>query len=210
MTLQERLDELRSLDGNNLGSWPLWVRTSATVLVVVIIIALGCWFMVRPKLSTLHQHQAKEAHLKQEFKTKQRKVAHLAAYKKQLSGMKRSFAGLLQQLPSKKQEANLLNDISQARAASGLEEELFKPQPEKRKDFYAALPIDITVDGSYHEMAEFVSRVAALPRIVTIQDVDIQPMNDKSSPSGKLRMKLVAKTYRYVGDSDSGNGGEKK
>lgn len=210
MTLQDRLDELRGLDTSNLGSWPYWVRVSATILAAILIICLGSWFLVRPKLSTLHEHQAREKHLKHEFRIKENKVANLDAYKSQLHQMQRSFANLLRQLPSKTQEANLLNDISEARVASGLEQELFKPQAEVQKNFYAELPIQIIVVGTYHEMSEFVSRVAALSRIVTLQDVDIQPVKHKGAPSGELRMHVLAKTYRYIGDQVAPASGKSK
>lgn len=209
MTLQQRLDELRSLDTSNLGSWPLWTRVAATLLVTIFIIGMGSWFLVRPKLGTLHEHKSREIALKREFRHKEGEVANLKAYKTQLKDMKHSFAKLLRQLPSKTEEANLLNDISQARVASGLEEELFKPEPEVPKDFYAELPIKIVVVGTYHEMGEFVSRVAALSRIVTLQDVDIKPVNQKGAPDGELRMHAVAKTYRYLGDQASSASGKK-
>jgi type IV pilus assembly protein PilO len=212
MTLHERWeklqDDLRGLDGHNLGSWPLWVRVACTAALAVVIIAAGSWYFVRPKVHMLHAHQHKEAHLKHEFKIKQDRVANLGAYKKQLGEMQHSFAKLLRQLPSKKEEADLLNDISRARVASGLEQKLFKPQSEKKEQFYAALPIEITVVGTYHEMNEFVSRVSALSRIVTLQFLDIKPVKD-TAHNDALRMHLKARTFRYL-DDDGHSEGKKR
>lgn len=204
MTLQDRFDQLRSLDSSNLGSWPLWTRVGASILLAVVIILAGLWFYVRPKVDTLHQRQSKEPQLKQEFKRKQHKVANLNAYKQQLKEMEHTFTKLLQQLPTKTEEAALLDDISDALLASGLEEEKFKPEGEQKNDFYAVLPISITVVGTYHEMGEFVSRVAALSRIVTMGDVNITPVNNQGPPGGKLRMQATARTYRYIGKTASG------
>ena len=111
--------------------------------------------------------------------------------------MERSFGSMLRQLPSKTEVANLLNDISQARVASGLEETLFQPQAEQPRDFYAILPNKIEVTGTYHEIADFVSRVAALPRIVTVNDVKISAIKGKTED---LKMDAMVNTYRYIAE----------
>jgi type IV pilus assembly protein PilO len=113
--------------------------------------------------------------------------------------MKESFGAMLRQLPNKTEVAELLVDISQTGLASGLEFELFKPQAEVPKEFYAELPISIRVKGSYHEFGNFVSGVAALPRIVTVHDVNIEPDKD-----GELTMDILAKTYRYMDEDEQG------
>lgn len=202
MDLRAYLDELRSLDQNNMGSWPLWAYMGACVIVVALILGLGTWYFVLPKTDTLAQAQKEEQSLRDEFERKQKKVANLDAYKKQLAEMQETFGTLLRQLPSETEVPKLLNDISQTRQASGLEEELFKPKPEVRRDFYAVLPNDLQVVGTYHELGTFVSGVAALPRIVTLDDVAIQPVNKDGNFNGELRMSVVAKTYRYLEDDD--------
>lgn len=195
MTFNEFLDELRSLDQNNIGSWPRWAYVGAIVIVSLALLGAGAWYMVLPKQEELTQVQNEEQQLREQFETKQRKVANLDAYRAQLAEMEKRFADLLRQLPSQTEVPKLLNDISQTRLASGLEEELFKPQPEIKKDFYAILPNNLVVTGNYHELGTFVSGVAALPRIVILEDVNIKPIKDGT---GDLRMSVVANTYRYL------------
>lgn len=210
MNIAQTLDQIRGLDFHDLGAWPLYARVSAVVLACLLVLGLGTWVMIRPKIDSLHQAQAHERRLKSEFETKQRKVATLDAYKAQLATMRHSFGAMLRQLPSKSEVANLLNDIAQTRVASGLDEELFKPTGEVKKEFYAELPNQIRVVGTYHELGTFVSGVAALPRIVTIENVKIAPVGGKSKDgSGRLRMDAVLKTYRYL-DEDSGSSKGKK
>jgi type IV pilus assembly protein PilO len=198
MNAQEILQELQSLDMENPGTWPRWVHIAAVILAALIVIGLGINFLVKPEYETLQNEKAAEVSLRQQFETKQKKVAALDAYKDQLAEMERSFGAMLRQLPSRTEVANLLNDISQTRVASSLEEELFEPVPEARKEFYAEIPNKIVVTGDYHQMGEFVSAVAALPRIVTIDDVEIRPAGN----GGKLRMSALAKTYRYLDETE--------
>ncbi|TXH05542.1 MAG: pilus assembly protein PilO [Nevskiaceae bacterium] len=207
MNLQQLLSELQSLDAKNPGAWPLWARIAAVVLLSIAILVAGFVAFIKPQLDDLDQEQAKEQTLREDFVKKQEKVAALDAYKAQLEEMRKSFGSMLRQLPSKTEVASLLNDISQTRIASNLEEELFKPQAEVPKDFYAEIPNQITVLGTYHQLGTFVSGIAALPRIVTIDDVEIRLANgkagDKSSPN-LLRMQAYAKTYRYLDDDEIG------
>lgn len=200
MNFQEILEELQRLDMQNPGSWPGWARIAAVTLASILIVIVGFWFIVQPQLDTLSQQQAQESTLFAEFETKQKKVAALDAYKEQLQEMERSFGAMLRQLPSKAEVANLLNDISQTRVAASLDEELFKPQADVPKEFYAELPNQIIVTGDYHQMGTFISGVAALPRIVTINDVEIKPAGKDSTTL--LRMQAVAKTYRYLDDEE--------
>lgn len=206
--LNQYLDELRGLDTNNVGSWPLWVYVLSCIILAGMIIGLGQYYLVKPKREALVQAEAQEPQLKQRFEIRQKKVANLDAYKAQLAEMERSFGTMLRQLPSKAEIANLLNDISQTRVASGLEEELFRPQPEVTREFYAEVPNTLVVVGHYHELANFVSNVAQLSRIVTLHDIDIAPFNNKNQKgsegetSNKLRMTLVAKTYRYLEEDE--------
>jgi type IV pilus assembly protein PilO len=202
MNFQQILSELQSLDAKNPGAWPLWARLAAVILLAVVIVAAGTWFFIKPQMDDLDLAQGQERSLRDEFVHKQEKVAALDAYKAQLEEMRKSFGSMLRQLPSKTEVASLLNDISQTRVASSLEEELFKPQPEVPKDFYAEIPNQITVLGTYHEMGAFVSGIAALPRIVTIDDVEIHPVTGKGSAANELRMQAYAKTYRYLDDDE--------
>jgi type IV pilus assembly protein PilO len=191
---REILEELQSLDMQNPGSWPGWVHIAACVLLALLLIGGGGYFFVEPEYEDLQKAQAQEVSLRTEFESKQQKVAALDAYKAQLEEMERSFGDMLRQLPSKAEVANLLNDISQTRIASNLNEELFQPSGEVPKDFYVEMPNKITVTGTYHDMGQFVSGVAALPRIVVIDEIDLRPVGEKKT---QLRMSAMAKTYRY-------------
>jgi type IV pilus assembly protein PilO len=197
MNFQQITAELQALDPKNPGAWPLYVRLTAVILLMGALAGGGYVYFVTPLLEELASEQAKEPGLKQTFETKQRKVAALDALKEQLADMERSFGAMLRQLPSKAEIANLLIDISQTRLANSLEEELFQPQGEQAKEFYAVVPNRIIVHGTYHEMGGFVSGVAALPRIVTVEDVDIKP-----GKKDQLRMTAVAKTYRYLDENE--------
>ena len=190
---REILEELQTLDMQNPGGWPLWVHIAACVLLGLLVIG-GGYFLVEPEYEDLQKEQQKEVSLRSEFESKQQRVASLDAYKAQLDEMQRSFGDMLRQLPSKAEVANLLNDISQTRIASNLNEELFQPAGEVPKDFYVEMPNKIVVTGTYHDMGQFVSGVAALPRIVVIDEIDLRPVGDKKT---QLRMSAMAKTYRY-------------
>lgn len=198
MKAQDILTELQSLDAQNPGAWPLYARIGAAVLLGIAILVGGTYVLIKPLREALIAEEAKEGDLRKKFENNQRKAAALDLYKEQLAEMERNFGAMLKQLPSKSEVANLLNDISQTRVASSLEEELFQPVGEVPKEFYAEIPNRIVVTGNYHEMGNFVSSVAALPRIVTIDEVDIRP----AGKGDELRMQALAKTYRYL-DEDS-------
>jgi type IV pilus assembly protein PilO len=193
------LSDLNELDINNIASWPLPARIFVVALVFFGVLGAGYWLDIKDQRINLEKVEAKETELRQVFEAKAKKAANLAAYEQQLEEMKESFGAMLRQLPNKTEVAELLVDISQTGLASGLEFELFKPQAEVPKEFYAELPISIRVKGDYHEFGNFVSGVAALPRIVTVHDVNIAP-----GKSGELTMELLAKTYRYMDDEEGG------
>jgi len=204
MNAADILRQLQTLDSREPGNWPRWVQLALSILVALVMIGLGIWFLIKPDYDQLGAEQLTEQDLKQQFEAKQHKVAALDAYKAQLADMEKSFGDMLKQLPGKTEVANLLNDISQTRVASGLEEELFQPQGESPKSFYAEIPNRIVVTGTYHQIGSFVSAVAALPRIVTIDEVDLHPAGG-SAPKSELRMTALAKTYRYL---DANGGGQ--
>ena len=197
------LEQLRTLDLNDAGAWPLPIKAAAIVLLSVAVLGLGYWFDTRSQLSHLDRAQHKEVELKRVFASKWSKAANLGAYRAQMKQMKQSFGAMLRQLPGKTEIADLLVDISQAGIENGLNFELFKPEQEKPAEFYAELPIQIKVTGSYHEFGKFVSKVAALPRIVTLHDIDITPVKGKKGAGDKLVMQATAKTYRYLEEGDS-------
>lgn len=201
MNLQQMQRDLQKIDVQTPEAWPNWVRVAAAVLAFVLVVGLGFWLFVRPALEALDGARASEGGLRADFQAKQIKVSALDAYKVQLAEMERSFGAMLRLLPSKAEVANLLNDISQTRIASGLEEELFQPQPDVLLDFYAVVPNRIVELGSYHQLGSFVSGVAGLPRIVTIDEVELKPAGG-NAPSDQLRMTALAKTYRYLDEEE--------
>jgi type IV pilus assembly protein PilO len=195
------LEELRALDPRDPGRWPLGVRVGAVALVFLALSLLGLYLFVwdgqRPELQ---RRQAEELQLRAEFRDKHSKAVNLEVYKQQLKDIERSFGALLRQLPGKTEVPNLLVDISQTGLAAGLQEKLFQPEAEVKKDFYAELPIKIKLTGSYHQFGEFVSGIAALPRIVTLHDIDIKP--DNKDAYDQLSLELTAKTYRYLDEEE--------
>jgi type IV pilus assembly protein PilO len=195
------LEELRSLDPRDPGRWPLPVLAGAVVLVFVAVTLIGIYLLVwneqRPELQ---RRQDEELALRQQFRDKHSKAVNLEVYKQQLKDIERSFGALLRQLPGKTEVPSLLVDISQTGLAAGLQEKLFQPQPEQKKDFYAELPIKIRLTGNYHSFGEFVSGIAALPRIVTLHDIDMKP--DTKDAYDQLSLELTAKTYRYLDEDE--------
>lgn len=198
------MQELRGLDPRDPGRWPLAVRALATAVCFVLVsVGLIYFFVWSDRMPDLQQREDKEQTLRNEFKTKHAKAANLNLYKQQLADIEKSFGALLRQLPSKTEVPNLLVDISQTGLAAALQEKLFQPGTEVKKDFYAELPIKITLTGSYHDFGAFVSGIAALPRIVTLHDIQITPVDkDKSGSFDNLQLDVTAKTYRYLDDDE--------
>ncbi len=194
-------EELKKIDFNDVARWPFWLKVTAIVILSLAVLGAGLWFDTRSQLAALETARNKEKELKQVFTRKAHQAANLPAYRAQMEEMKRSFGTMLRQLPSKTEVAELLVDISQTGLENGLEFELFKPQQEKPAEFYAELPIKITVTGRYHQFGRFVSDVAALSRIVTLHDFTIEPRKDKEQDT--LVMEVTAKTYRYLEEGES-------
>jgi len=205
--LQNISEQFSNLDPDNIGNWPILVRSLIIVACSVLVLGGVYYFDTQYQLEELDQHRAEETQLKSTFEKKQAKAASLDAYKAQMKEMEESFGTMLRQLPSKTEVADLLVDITQTGLASGLEFDLFQPKSEIPKEFYAELPIDIDIKGNYHQLGQFVSGIAALPRIVTIHNINIQ-----SSKGGgtTLSMKAVAKTYRYLDDEEIATGKKKR
>src|SRR6202522_397097 len=176
------VEQLRTLDPRDVGRWPLPVRAFFIGVIFVVVAAIGWYLFVwnddRP---VLQKAEADELDLRSQFENKQQRAANLDAYKAQLAEMERSFGAMLRQLPGKTEVPNLLVDISQTGLAAGLAEKLFQPGPEKSNGFYAELPIKIRLVGSYHQFGAFVSGIAALPRIVTLHDIQITPVDNRSA-----------------------------
>ncbi len=191
------VEELQSLDINDVGRWPLVFRAAVIAIVFVVVTVAGIWFVIVQDLKPqLERAEVEEESLRVTFENKQRKAANYDAYKAQLSQIEQSFGTMLRQLPGETEIPSLIVDISQTGLAAGLQEKLFEPQPEMPKDFYAEKPIKIQLSGGYHEIANFVSGVAALPRIVTLHNINITP--EGRDEFDRLTLEVTAKTYRYL------------
>lgn len=191
------VEELQSLDVNDVGRWPTAFRVAVIVLVFVAVLGLGIWFtIIKDKHPQLQRAQSDEQELRLTFENKQKKAANYDDYKAQLAEIEQSFGTMLRQLPGKTEIPSLIVDISQTGLAAGLREKLFQPQSEIPRDFYAEKPINIRLTGGYHEIGNFVSGIAALPRIVTLHNINITPENSDTFDS--LSMEVVAQTYRYL------------
>jgi type IV pilus assembly protein PilO len=190
-------EELKTLDANDIGRWPFAFRAGVIAIVFVLVLGLGVyWTIIEDKAPQLTRAQAEEKTLRITFENKQRKAANYDAYKAQLAQMEQSFGTMLRQLPGKTEIPSLIVDISQTGLAAGLKEKLFQPQGEITRDFYAEKPITISLSGGYHEIANFVSGIASLPRIVTLHDINITP--DDPNDFDSLTLQVTAKTYRYL------------
>jgi len=193
--------DLNDIDFKKIGTAPLAVKAVLVVLVCIIVAVAGYFLDITKQLEKLEQAERQEATLRQTFVEKQGKAANLDAYKQQLEEMRVSFGTLLRQLPNKTEIETLLTDISQTGISAGLEIEYFKPEGLIQREFYAEYPIKLRLTGRYHEFAEFISGVAALPRIVTMQGINIEPA-DKKGGGVKLKMDVTAVTYQYLDESE--------
>lgn len=198
------IEELQSLDTSDPGRWPLLVRLISVVVVFVAVGTLSIYFFViNSEIPLFERVELEEQELRATFEERQTKAANFDAYRSQLAEIERSFGAMLRQLPGRTEVPNLLVDISQTGLGAGLEEQLFQPMGEIRREFYAELPIRIRLSGSYHELGNFVSGIAALPRIVTLHDINIRPLTPDALD--ELTLDVTAKTYRYL-DEDPTEG----
>lgn len=199
-------NELNELDLNNFGEWPIPVKAVAILLACIVLGGAAYYFDTKDQLVRLAQAESTERDLRSTFEFKQKRAANLDAYRNQLAEMKESFGAMLRQLPNQTEVASLLVDVSQTGLANGLEFELFQPESEIGKDFYSELPIRIRVNGNYHDFGRFISGLAALPRIVTIHNVQITNTGGRGGKQvdigSELALQATVKTYRYLDDTE--------
>lgn len=192
------LDELRSLDPKQPGNWP-WPVKAGFFLILFVVIQIAAWFLFwQGQTEQIEKGRQDVQKLKDTFIEKKRLAVNLDAYKQQRAEIEQSFGALLKQLPNKSEMDALLIDINQAGLGRGLAFELFKPsEKENITEFYAELPVNIKVTGSYHDLGAFASDVAKMPRIVLLTDLKLDP------PKGQtIAMEAVAKTYRYLDEEE--------
>ncbi|MGG6463385.1 type 4a pilus biogenesis protein PilO [Solilutibacter silvestris] len=189
-----------SLDFNNIGGWPIGAQAVLASLAGVLILVLAWVLVFRGQREELQGLEGTESSLRQDLETKAGKAANLEPLKQQLATMEKDLQEMLRQLPSKTEMPDVITDISQSALASGLRVELFKPQPEVKKDIYAERPIDLRFAGGFHQFGAFMSAVASLPRVVimTMNNIALTP-RDKNSG---LQMAGTVKTYRYLDESE--------
>jgi len=191
------LDDFRRLSLREVGTWPVLPKALALAAIFLVIVVAGALLDWRDQFEALDAAQEVEAKLRVQYTEKKGKAINYDLYRQQLFEIEQSFGALVKQLPNRAEMDALLTDINQAGLGRGLQFELFKPAAqEKMADFYAELPIDIRITGTYHDMGAFASDIAQLPRIVTLNNVAIT--NDK----GVLAMDAVAKTYRYLDEEE--------
>lgn len=196
----ERLaQDFRNLDQNDPGSWPLAPRVAVFVTLLIVTVAAAWWFIWNDQVELLETRQAQEIQLRESWMAKKRLALNKEEYKRQLGEADRQFGALLKQLPNKAEMDSLLSDINQAGLGRGLQFELFKPGAEAVKDFYAEMPIAVSIVGTYHDLGQFASDVARMPRIVTLTNLDL---GSKDAESGLLTLQASAITYRYLDDDE--------
>ncbi|HSF72115.1 MAG TPA: type 4a pilus biogenesis protein PilO [Methylotenera sp.] len=196
-----KFDDFNNIDIKNAGSLPMPVKLVLLGVLAIVLIALGYWFLWSPEIDALDEAKAKEQDLRQTFLTKKAQAVKVDAYKQQMIDIEKTFGALLKQLPDKSQMDGLLTDINQAGLGRGLEFDLFKPGQETVADFYAEMPIQIKIKGSYHDVGAFATDISKLSRIVTLNDLSIAPLN-KDVKDSILTMEATAKTYRYLDSSE--------
>lgn len=204
------IDDLRRADINNLGSSPFPVQAVFAGLLFALICGVGWYMYFKPQHEEFDTLVAKETTLRADFEQKQERAANLQGYREQLQQIELVLQQMLRQLPGKTEMPDLLVDISQAALASGITNELFEPQVEITKDFYAEKPISLRMVGSYHQFGDFVSNVASLPRVVilTMHDISLKTNNrDANAPPGQLILEGTVKTYRYLDEDEQTSSG---
>ncbi|WP_332672247.1 type 4a pilus biogenesis protein PilO [Aromatoleum sp.] len=194
----ERLSQdFKGLDPNDPGAWPLAPRIAVFVALLVATVAAAWWFDWRDQSALLEQREAEEVQLRQDWLSKKKLAVNLGAYKLQLEETDRQFGALLKQLPNRAEMDSLLSDINQAGLGRGLQFELFKPGADVVKDFYAEMPIDVRIVGEYADLGAFAEDVAAMPRIVTLNNIALEGQKD-----GMLKLDAKATTYRYLDEEE--------
>lgn len=191
-------DDFKTLDPKDPGAWPLVPRVVILVGMFLALLAAAAWFGWQVQYEDLDAKRQEELKLKDDWLAKKKQAVNLDAYRNQLVEIERSFGALLKQLPNAAEMESLLVDINQAGLGRGLQFELFKPGAEEVKDFYAELPITVNLSGSYHDFGAFAGDVAKLPRIVTLNDINVT----QGKTGEGLALATKAKTFRYLDEEE--------
>lgn len=200
MTLDKFLQQLRTVDPNNYGSWPLSVKIFTWILIILFILALGYFVLVKKQIEAIANANAQEQNLLNEFREKDSKLRNLQQYQIQLQEMEANFNQQLEQLPKETEIPGLVEDINVTGVNSGLKFNNIRLENEIQQEFFIEQPIAIQATGDYHSFGSFMSSVAALPRIVTVNDFVITSAPAKGDVP-QLNYEIKAKTYRYIGNA---------
>lgn len=196
------LEDLKNIDPQNPGNWPLPVKLIMCVAIFLGVVAAGAWFDWQDQWESLKRVRLEEEKLKTTFLDKKKQAINLDLIKKQLNETQQSFGALLKQLPSKSEMDALLTDINQAGLGRGLQFELFKPGSEAVTGVFAEQPITIKVTGAYDDLGKFASDISQLPRIVTLNNITITKASAATTATAYLAMDATAKTYRYLDEEE--------
>ncbi len=196
-----QLDDFKNIDFKNAGGLPYPVKAVLLLILFLVLIGLGYWFLWQGTLDELGQAKAHEEELKTTFIQDKEKSVKAEGYRMQMDEIQKTFGTLLRQLPDKTQMGGLLIDINKAGLGNGLEFELFKPGQEVKTEFYAQMPIQIKVTGSYDDLGAFATDLSKLSRIVTLNDINVSLAN-KDGKDSRLSLEAIAKTYRYLDDAE--------
>jgi type IV pilus assembly protein PilO len=189
--------DFQDLNPKDVGAWPLVPRVTILLALFLLILLGGWWFFWDEQLVSLENKQQTELKLRDEFVAKKKLAVNLDLYVQRLNEIDRAFGALLKQLPNKSEVEALLVEINQAGMGRGLQFELFKPGAEQVKDFYAELPINVRLTGSYHDFGAFAGDIGKLSRIVTLNNIAITQNKD-----GTLVMDAITKTFRYLDEEE--------
>lgn len=191
------LEELKTLNIKDIGSWPVLPKMAVLLALLLVAVFAAYWVDWSAQMEQLETSRQEEAKIREEYLGKKKQAINLDIYRQQLKEIEQSFGALLKQLPNRSEMDALLVEINQAGLGRGLEFELFKPSPEAMSEFYAEVPVTLKVTGGYHDLGHFAGDIAQMPRIVTLNEVIIEVAKD-----GRLSMDAVAKTYRYLDDTE--------
>ena len=189
------LHELNELDLEDLGNWPKPAKIVVNIIFSVLIAVLFYWLFIASSLQTLENNEKKETSLRLQFEAKASLAGNLGLYTEQMSEMENLFNQMLRQLPSKSETAGLLDDLSYIGQHNGLQLRKFKWLQEVNRDFSYEVPVSLEVIGTFHQLGQFTSDIAALPRIVTLEDFTITKLQGEL-----LKVNMIARTYRYKGE----------
>ena len=198
LDFQSIIDDFRFMNPNDPGAWPLIPKITVLVGWLALLLVGGWYFVWSDQLTDLKNKEVEEESLRQQYLDKKRQAVNLDLYTQQLAEIDRSFGALLKQLPDKSEVEALLIEVNQAGLGRGLQFDLFKPNGEVVKDFYAELPISVKINGTYHDLGAFAADIAKLPRIVTLNNISIAPQKE----GGALTMDAITKTFRYLDEAE--------